>query len=427
MGCLRCSVFDGVKTMDALRTNPQLDLFQTVQSAYKGGSLVNADLYMQLVQKGALKTEQLAERDVEDQHGRRYSGAKRQVRWIQQSLKKLGLLESVGMRGEWRLTERGRRGVTPAQPRQVLLGFSTTLGIALWGSCNDVFSKLDEPISLCLTSPPYPLAKARAYGNPEEAQFVDWICTMLEPIVKSLMPGGSVVLNVSNDIFLKGSPARSLYRERMVLALHDRLGLFKMDELIWHNPCKPPGPIQWASKERFQLNVAWEPVYWFTNDPSKVRSNNQRVLKPHTKKHAATIAAGGETAERVNCDGAYRVKRGAYANPTAGRIPRNLMAVRHNCADQEAYKAFCRDAGLQTHGAAMPLDLASKLINFMTEPDDLVVDPFGGSFTTAKAAELAGRRWLSTDLMAEYVIGGASRFEACSGFDQQLLASHLVN
>ena len=398
----------------------QLDLFSAVQHAYLGGSLDNESLYEQLVQQSVLKIEQSDERQQAGESGKRYCTAKRRVRWIQQTLKTMGLLEGAGMRGQWRLTERGRRGLTPAQPRKVLLGFNTDLGIALWGSCSDVFSKLDEPIALCLTSPPYPLARARAYGNPDEAQFVDWICTMLEPIVKSLMPGGSVVLNVSNDIFLTGSPARSLYRERMVLALHDRLGLFKMDELIWHNACKPPGPVQWASKERFQLNVAWEPIYWFTNDPSKVRSNNQRVLEPHTQKHAATIAAGGERHERANCDGAYRVKRGAYANATSGKIPRNLMSIRHNCVDQDAYKAHCRDAQLPTHGAAMPLGLVSKLVEFLTETNDLVVDPFGGSFTTGKAAELLGRRWISTDLMAEYVLGAASRFMVQPGFESNL-------
>ena len=399
-----------------MNSTPQLDLFQIVQAAYNSGSLMDTDLdlHNRFVQKRAPKTEQLIESNIEDHHDH-------QAHWIRQSLKNLGLLESVGKRGEWRLTARGRRGVTRAQASQVLPGFSTALGIALWGSCSDVFNKLDEPIALCLTSPPYPLARARAYGNPNEEQFVDWICDMLGPIVKNLIPGGSVVLNVSNDIFLKGSPARSLYRERMVLALHDRLGLFKMDELVWHNPCKPPGPMQWASKKRSQLNVAWEPVYWFTNDPYKVRSNNQRVLEPHTQKHAATIAAGGSLTERVNCDGAYRVKRGAYANDTPGRIPRNLITIRHNCVDQEAYKAFCRDTALPVHGAAMPLTLASKLIEFMTVPGDLVIDPFGGSFTTARAAEAAGRRWISTELMAEYVIGAASRFSTYPGFEADLV------
>ena len=172
-----------------MNSTPQLDLFQTVQGAYSSGSLVNVALYERIVQKGVLKIEQLADCDVQDQQGRRYSGAKRQIRWIQQSLKKLGLLENAGKRGEWRLTERGRRGVTPAQPRQVLLGFSTNLGIALWGSCSDVFSKLDEPISLCLTSPPYPLAKARAYGNPEEAHMCSSrISNLKQPLTRSALP-----------------------------------------------------------------------------------------------------------------------------------------------------------------------------------------------------------------------------------------------
>jgi hypothetical protein len=49
------------------------------------------------------------------------------------------------------------------------------------------------------------------------------------------------VRKISNDIFIAKSPARSLYRERLVLALHDRLGLWKMDELIWENKSKPQG------------------------------------------------------------------------------------------------------------------------------------------------------------------------------------------
>lgn len=128
-----------VRSVKAAHSTRQMDLFQTVQNAYVGGSLVNADLYEQLVQKGMLKTEQLTSCDLQDKTGRRHCQAKRDVRWLQQTLKGLGLLESSGKRGEWRLTQRGRRGVTPAQPRQVLLGFSTSLGIALWGSCDDAW------------------------------------------------------------------------------------------------------------------------------------------------------------------------------------------------------------------------------------------------------------------------------------------------
>jgi DNA modification methylase len=395
----------------------QLSLFEGVKQAYIHGPVSNDALYANLVTKGVLNNDELAAQQKVGRSGAAHRCTKRKVRWIQQSLKQIGILEQTGSRGRWQLTVKGKRELTPATPKKVLLGFSTYLGIALWGSCEDVFAKLDEPIALALTSPPYPLASPRAYGNPTEAQFVDWICRMLEPIVKNLLPGGSIVLNVSNDIFLSKSPARSLYRERMVIAMSERLGLYKMDEIIWHNPCKAPGPIAWASKERFQLNVAWEPVYWFTNDPLKVRSNNQRVLEPHSKQHTALMQSGGEKAARSNGDASQRIKVGAFSLETQGRIPRNLQTIPHNCVDQARYKQHAQRVGLPTHGAAMPLALARKLVGFLSEEDDLVVDPFGGSFTTPKACEQLRRRWISADLMGEYVAGSASRFEDAPGFE----------
>lgn len=71
----------------------------------------------------------------------------------------------------------------------------------------------------------------------------------------------------------------------------------------------------------------------------------------------------------------------------------------------------------------MPLALARFLIEFLSEPGDMIADPFGGSFTTAKAAELLGRRWLSTECMVEYIIGGATRFTDRPGFVQHLMAA----
>ncbi|MFP1529509.1 hypothetical protein ACLB1R_35755 [Escherichia coli] len=35
-------------------------------------------------------------------------------------------------------------------------------------------------------------------------------------------------------------------------------------------------------------------MLWFTNDASKVRSNNLRVLQPHSDQHLKLQAAGGE-------------------------------------------------------------------------------------------------------------------------------------
>ena len=59
----------------------------------------------------------------------------------------------------------------------------------------------------------------------------------------------------------------------------------------------------------------------------------------------------------------------------------------------------------------MPLALAKFLVEWLSRPGDLVVDPMAGTLTTAKAAEITGRRWLASELHLEYLLAGAYRFE----------------
>ncbi len=405
----------------------QLDLFSAVLHSYtaeREGRIDNASLYNQVASRTGIDPDEFCKKTLVGKDLQPHSLLARAVRWHQQTLKHAGVLERVeGERGVWQLTRPASKELDQIQPDVAVVGFSTELGIAILGTCDSVFSKIDCPITLCLTSPPYPLAKARSYGNPSEAEYVDWIVRQLEPIVQNLVQGGSIALNITNDAFLPGMPARSLYRERLLLALHDRLGLYKVDELVWANPSKPPGPVRWASIERCQLNVGWEPVYWLTNDPRALRSDNRRVLQAHSERHLKLIAQGGEQRHGEYSDGAYRLHPGRFGNPTAGKIPRNVLTFGHACADQRQYKRAARAAGLPAHGAPMPLALASFLIEFMSEPGDLIVDPFGGSFTTAKAAELLGRRWLSTEIMVQYILGAAHRFRGFSSFQQHLLAA----
>jgi site-specific DNA-methyltransferase (cytosine-N4-specific) len=51
-------------------------------------------------------------------------------------------------------------------------------------------------------------------------------------------------------------------------------------------------------------------------------------------------------------------------------------------------------------------------IRFLTEPRQLVVDPFAGSNVTGHVAEGLGRRWLSIEINADYVAGSRLRFAA---------------
>lgn len=398
----------------------QLNLFEHVSDAFAAsneGMLDNARLYKSVAARAGIPVEFLDAKEPIGKSGQECSTLKRKIRWHQQTLKHLGLIEKVdSVRGLWRLTQEGKHKLKRATEGVALLAFSTSLGLAIWGDCRSVFSNLDVPINLVITSPPYPLARPRAYGNPSEAHYVDFICQTMEPVVAKLASGASICLNISNDIFEKGSPARSLYLERLVLAMHDRLGLFLMDRLVWHNPSKPPGPIQWASLKRVHLNVSYEPIIWLTNDPFKVKADNRNVLEAHSEKHLRLIAAGGEQREGKYADGAYTIKKGSFGNNTPGKIPRNILKFGHNCPDNREYRRDCDRMELPKHGATMPLALPDFLIRFLSDEGDLVADPFGGKLTTARAAEKLGRRWISTELILEYIRGAAERFKFCDGY-----------
>ena len=58
----------------------------------------------------------------------------------------------------------------------------------------------------------------------------------------------------------------------------------------------------------------------------------------------------------------------------------------------------------------MPASLASFFVHFLTDPGDLVLDPFAGSNTTGFVAELAGRRWVAIDQEKKYVEQSRIRF-----------------
>ncbi len=52
--------------------------------------------------------------------------------------------------------------------------------------------------------------------------------------------------------------------------------------------------------------------------------------------------------------------------------------------------------------ARMLSGLVLFFIHFLTDKNDLVFDPFGGSNTTGYTAESLGRKWISTEIAEDY-------------------------
>ena len=402
----------------------QLDLFAAVASVYADcdGQLHNSDLYARVVNLTHMDPSGLDTRIPIGSSGALHSPLKRRVRWIQQSMRQMGILRRIeGRRGIWELSvsagkDKGGNLLHHALPGIKLVAFSTRLGMAIWGKNTEVFRSLDEPVALILSSPPYPLRNPRAYGGPVVSEYTDFICESLAPLLRNLMPGGSVLLNVGCDVFEPNSPARSVYLERLVIALHDRLGLSKMDTHPWVNYSRPPTPTYWACRQRVQLKASYENLLWFCNDPLRVRSDNRRVLMPHTPRHQRLMESGGEKRTSTYGDGAHRIRPSDFGRITPGRIPGNVIEKGHQCRDTITYRRHAKDLGLPIHGAMQPSYISDFYIRFLTTEDDLVIDHFGGTARTGLSAERLGRRWIVAEWIVQYLRGGAELFRSFDGF-----------
>lgn len=64
------------------------------------------------------------------------------------------------------------------------------------------------------------------------------------------------------------------------------------------------------------------------------------------------------------------------------------------------------------HPTEKPLDLLEQLITNSTNPEDIVLDPFGGSFSTVLAAIKCGRQAISFELDEQYYLVGKERLES---------------
>jgi hypothetical protein len=56
------------------------------------------------------------------------------------------------------------------------------------------------------------------------------------------------------------------------------------------------------------------------------------------------------------------------------------------------------------------VQLPTFFLRFLTDPDDLVLDPFAGSNTTGEACEREGRRWIAVETEERYLEASRFRF-----------------
>jgi site-specific DNA-methyltransferase (cytosine-N4-specific) len=98
-----------------------------------------------------------------------------------------------------------------------------------------------------------------------------------------------------------------------------------------------------------------------------------------------------------------------FARDNKGSIPPNLLALA-NTESNGAYQRYCQEHGLPQHPARFPAGIPEHFVRMLTNPGDLVVDPFAGSCVTGEVCQRLAREWICCEIDDRYLEGARARF-----------------
>ena len=237
--------------------------------------------------------------------------------------------------------------------------------------CLKTMAKLpDACIDLVVTSPPYD--NMREYSGNTFNQFEQ----IAGELYRVLAIGG-VLVWVVGDETKDGDESGTSFRQALYFK---EIGFKLFDTMIYSKP--PRGAVgnnktYWQSFE-FMFILAKE-------HPKTINLICDRKNKD---------AREGDSSRKRYADGSLMaVKRQGYKE--TGRrtnVWQYLIGKGHSTKDAIAFE----------HPAIFPEKLAHDHILSWSNPGDLVYDPFMGSGTTAKMAQVLNRRWLGSEISREY-------------------------
>jgi site-specific DNA-methyltransferase (cytosine-N4-specific) len=304
--------------------------------------------------------------------------------------------------------------------------YFTDLGQAYCGDSRQLLAQIpDDTVNLVITSPPFALQRKKEYGNKDQAEYIDWLTDFANLIYRKLKPDGSFVLDLGGA-YQKGSPTRSLYNFRVPIRFCDEVGFFLAEDFYWYNPAKLPSPIEWVNKRKIRAKDSVNNLWWFCKTEWP-KANISNVLTPYSARMGKLLENPKAFYTPKTRPSGHEIGNG-FGKDNGGAIPSNLLQI-PNSESNSPYLAGCKLLGLKQHPARFPSRLPEFFIRFLTDPGDLVIDPFAGSNTTGAVAESEGRRWLAFEERIDYVATSVFRLlgKECKPEDMRHAYEQIMN
>ncbi|WP_066389591.1 DNA-methyltransferase [Helicobacter himalayensis] len=239
----------------------------------------------------------------------------------------------------------------------------------------------DCSIDLIFADPPYYMRVEGSLRRPEgskfsgcddvwdnafldNADYVNFTRSWLKECKRILKPNGSIwVIGSMQCVYSIGGAMQEL-------------GFWFINDVIWHKSNPTP------NFHGTRLNNSHETLIWATKDKKSKYAFNYK------------------TAKELNCEiigfeNGVRKQLGSV-----WRIP--------VCSGNERLKDT---NGNKLHNTQKPESLLYRIVAISSKMGDIVLDPFGGTMTTAVAAKILGRNYIMLEQNATYIQYGKRRLE----------------
>lgn len=294
------------------------------------------------------------------------------------------------------------------------------------------YKNLENKVDLIFTSPPFPLNRKKAYGNRQDDDYRQWLREIFNSLKFLLRDTGSIVVEIGNA-WNKGEPTMSTLPLKTLLDIQEFCDLKLCQTFVWNNKAKLPSPAQWVTVERIRVKDSYTNIWWYSKT-SFPKASNKNVLVPYSESMKKLLKTKKYNAGKRPSE--HHIGESSFFNDNGGAIPSSFLdsgigvmigepsAVYEtyqeqvnilegaNTASNTSYRNYCKENGLNLHPALMPEYIPEFFIKFLTDPGDLVLDPFAGSNTTGSVAEKLGREWLAVEADNNYLEGSKGRFES---------------
>lgn len=238
------------------------------------------------------------------------------------------------------------------------------------GDCLPIMTAMKpRSVRLVITSPPYP-GKLGRYGGKGKLNDEEWVAWMLPRLLAMLRVCSGMVGIVANSRVSEGS-----YRPAVEALIVDawRAGIVCERPVVWHKN-SPPNRKDWFGNDH-------EHVIFFRNEDCKRVWNWEAIGTP------PKYSAGGRFRQRTS-NGTRRLGNSYPKNKLAR--PRDVIRVTVGGGHLGSKLAHDNEA-------PFPEALVEPFVLALSNPGDVVLDPFCGSGTTLKVAAKHGRSYIGID------------------------------